>query len=203
MARTTQVRRPAARRHVRGIGLEPARTRSTSGIIPRYKQYATITWTRGPWSATLGNPYQSSYIDVGDADRSLTAIDTSVASAAEPVGPVRRRTPGFKNWKLTLGVKNLFDEDPPFTNQQNTFQVGLRPVVLRCARALRVRLGDLLVQVDDRSTTRFGTSTGASGPLFFCDAPTIERTDAVVRCGSTLAISTIACQCRARGGVDA
>ncbi len=34
---------------------------------------------------------------------------------------------GFKNWKLTLGVQNLFDKDPPFTNQQTTFQVGYDP----------------------------------------------------------------------------
>jgi iron complex outermembrane receptor protein len=34
---------------------------------------------------------------------------------------------GFKNWTLTLGVKNLFDTNPPVTNQQNTFQLGFDP----------------------------------------------------------------------------
>ena len=34
---------------------------------------------------------------------------------------------GFKNFMLTLGVKNLLDTDPPATNQQNTFQVGYDP----------------------------------------------------------------------------
>jgi iron complex outermembrane receptor protein len=28
---------------------------------------------------------------------------------------------------LTLGAKNLFDTDPPLTNQNNTFQVGFDP----------------------------------------------------------------------------
>ena len=34
---------------------------------------------------------------------------------------------GFKNWTLTLGVKNLFDTNPPFSNQVNTFQAGYDP----------------------------------------------------------------------------
>ncbi len=34
---------------------------------------------------------------------------------------------GFKNTKLTLGVKNVFDRDPPASNQQSTFIVGFDP----------------------------------------------------------------------------
>ena len=36
---------------------------------------------------------------------------------------------GFKNLKLTLGVKNLTDRDPPYTNAggQNYFQAGYDP----------------------------------------------------------------------------
>ena len=34
---------------------------------------------------------------------------------------------GFKNTKLTLGVKNLFDTNPPSSNQQATFIVGFDP----------------------------------------------------------------------------
>jgi iron complex outermembrane receptor protein len=34
---------------------------------------------------------------------------------------------GFKNWKLTVGAQNVFDRNPPFTNQQTTFQVGYDP----------------------------------------------------------------------------
>ena len=97
---------------------------ATSGLFPRYKQYATVTWSRGPWSATLGNSYQSSYIDVG------TLFDD--AGSPRRVGTLSlwdlyATYTGFKNWKLTLGVQNLFDRDPPFTNQQTTFQVGYDP----------------------------------------------------------------------------
>ncbi|HSU42643.1 MAG TPA: hypothetical protein VLN42_00360, partial [Casimicrobiaceae bacterium] len=34
---------------------------------------------------------------------------------------------GFRNWKLTLGVKNLFDRNPPKSNQQSTFILGFDP----------------------------------------------------------------------------
>jgi len=45
----------------------------------------------------------------------LTLWDTQVSYA------------GIKNLRLTLGVKNLFDKDPPLTNQQYTFQSGFDP----------------------------------------------------------------------------
>jgi hypothetical protein len=28
---------------------------ATTGLIPKWKHYATLTWQDGPWSATLGN----------------------------------------------------------------------------------------------------------------------------------------------------
>ncbi len=31
---------------------------------------------------------------------------------------------GFKNWTLTAGVRNLFDEDPPFTAHNLDFSAG-------------------------------------------------------------------------------
>ena len=57
---------------------------------------------------------------------------------------------GIKNVTITLGVKNLFDTNPPQTNQQNTFQRGLRPVVLRRARALRVRSTGVRLEITTR-----------------------------------------------------
>ena len=34
---------------------------------------------------------------------------------------------GFKNVALTLGIKNLLDTAPPFSTQNDTFQVGFDP----------------------------------------------------------------------------
>ncbi len=92
---------------------------ANSGITPRYKQYATLTWTYGPWATTLGNLYQSSYIDWntdlnGDSRRasSMSLWDLLVTYT------------GLKNWAFTLGSKNLFDTNPPVSNTQVQFQSG-------------------------------------------------------------------------------
>jgi len=98
--------------------------------VPRYKQYAALTWTRGPWSATLGNLYQSSYVDVNYADAYTYTGDVPEVTrrvSSMSLWDLYVSYTGFKNWKLTLGVNNLFDTNPPFTNQQTTFQVGYDP----------------------------------------------------------------------------
>jgi len=93
-----------------------------TGITPRWKSYTALTWDLGPWTATLGNNYQSSYIDVhtdndGNQRRvgSLTTWDLQGSYT------------GFKSFTLTLGVKNLLDTNPPFTNSDLTFQSGYDP----------------------------------------------------------------------------
>ena len=95
---------------------------AVSGLIPRSKQYATLTWSQGPWSATLGNQYQSSYIDVGtdinDEPRRVSTLS---------LWDLYFSYTGFRNWKFTVGAQNIFDRNPPFTNQQTTFQVGYDP----------------------------------------------------------------------------
>ncbi len=96
---------------------------AVSGIVPRYKQYAALTWDRGPWSATLGNTYQSSYVDVG-ADL-FTGEPRRVGTLS--LWDLNVSYTGFRNWKLSLGAQNLFDKDPPFSNQTTTFQVGYDP----------------------------------------------------------------------------
>jgi iron complex outermembrane receptor protein len=93
-----------------------------SGTTPRYKQYATISLTYGPWSATLGNQYQSSYIDVSlDGNGNPRRVGTL------SLWDLYFAYTSLRNWKFTLGAQNLLDKDPPFTNQQTTFQSGYDP----------------------------------------------------------------------------
>jgi iron complex outermembrane receptor protein len=93
-----------------------------TGIIPRYKQYTSVTWDKGPWSATLANTYQTSYRDWGT---DLNGNFRTVGSMS--LWDLQGSYTGFRNLTLTLGVKNLFDTNPPVTNQQNTFQLGFDP----------------------------------------------------------------------------
>ncbi len=92
---------------------------STTGVSPRYKQYATITWEYGPWTATLGNQYISSYIDAQvDGNGNLRRVGT------QSIWDLYGAYTGLKNWKFAIGAKNLFDTPPPFTNQHYDFQAG-------------------------------------------------------------------------------
>jgi iron complex outermembrane recepter protein len=92
------------------------------GVIPRWKHYATVTWDSGPWAATVANTYQSSYTD---QQSDLDGNERTVGSLS--LWDLQGTYTGFKNWTLTLGVKNVFDINPPVSNQQTTFQVGFDP----------------------------------------------------------------------------
>jgi iron complex outermembrane recepter protein len=97
----------------------------TSGVVPRWKHYASVTWDRGPWSATLGNTHQTSYTDVNpDADGNNRQV--SAMSLWDLQGSYKG-VAGIKGLMLSLGVKNVLDTNPPKTNQQTTFQVGYDP----------------------------------------------------------------------------
>ena len=94
-------------------------TSAFAGELPRWKHYASFTWDSGPWSATLAQTYQSSYIDSrpnGDGDlrraSSMSLFD------------LQGQYTGYKNLTLTLGCKNIFDTNPPQTNQMALFQGG-------------------------------------------------------------------------------
>jgi iron complex outermembrane receptor protein len=93
-----------------------------SGIVPRWKHYAVISWDSGPWAANLAQTYQSSYIDVQtDPNGNLRR-----ASSME-LYDLQGSWSGIKNLTLAAGVKNLLDRNPPRTNQNLTFQAGYDP----------------------------------------------------------------------------
>ena len=95
-----------------------------TGVIPRWKHYVSATWDQGPWSATLAQTYQTSYTDQ-QTDFTDEANTRTVGSMS--IWDIQGSYSGIKNWKFALGVKNLFDRDPPVSNQQSTFIVGFDP----------------------------------------------------------------------------
>ncbi|MDM5179696.1 TonB-dependent receptor [Massilia sp. DJPM01] len=88
----------------------------------RWRHNASLGWTRGPLNMTLSNRYLSGYDDQPDEN-----------------GIVPGRVGHYSTWSLagtytanqkvsvTAGVKNLLDDDPPFTVQSTTFQQGYDP----------------------------------------------------------------------------
>jgi len=90
--------------------------------VPRWRSTLTLDWNRGAWGATLAQVYSSGY------DEPLRPP----AEGARRVGStstwdLQGRYTGFAGWNLALGVRNLFDADPPFSVQSNAFQTGFNP----------------------------------------------------------------------------
>jgi iron complex outermembrane receptor protein len=95
---------------------------TVTGVIPRWKHYAALTFETGPWAFTAANTYQASYRD-WQTDLNGDFRQASALSLWDLQGQFT----GFKNLTLTLGVKNVLDTNPPKTNQQVTFQAGYDP----------------------------------------------------------------------------
>jgi iron complex outermembrane receptor protein len=93
----------------------------------RWQHTASVAWTRDSWTIGAMNHYKSGYFDQNDP----TQV-SSDAFAHNRVAPYIT-TDLYGTWSpmkalsLTVGVRNVFDQDPPFSNQGATFQVGYDP----------------------------------------------------------------------------
>ena len=100
-----------------------------NGPVPRWRHYASVTWSNGPWSGTLAQMFQSGY---SECDQLTVDPDTGVCDGTRRVGTynvwdIQGQYTGFKNTKLVLGIKNLFDRPPPFTQAGGGFSGGYDP----------------------------------------------------------------------------
>jgi iron complex outermembrane receptor protein len=89
-----------------------------SGVGPvfRWQHHAGVNWSQGGWGAGLALHYKSGYLDQ-DPSNKVKAYSTADAW-------VSYAPPSMKGLNLLLGVRNLTDEDPPFSNQDTLFQSG-------------------------------------------------------------------------------
>ena len=83
----------------------------------RYQHHLTLSWGAGPWNATLANNYKNGYKDQDPSNKvkHYTTFDGTVSWS------------GFRGLTLLVGVRNMFDEDPPYSNQGTTFQSNYDP----------------------------------------------------------------------------
>lgn len=89
----------------------------------RWKHAASFTYTEGDWSGSLYQFYRSGYKDAvlpGVANGSVVPPnwDPNVKSYTTYHASVTYT--GIKNLSLTGGIKNLFDQDPPFSAAYDT-----------------------------------------------------------------------------------
>jgi len=93
---------------------------AAGGVVPRWKHIAGANWDLGPWTATVIQNYQKGYHDLtgniaGATPRRVGDYET---------WDLQGSWTGLRNFMFTLGVKNVFDRDPPYTNEGGQFVAG-------------------------------------------------------------------------------
>jgi iron complex outermembrane recepter protein len=89
------------------------------GVVLRWKHYLSATWSQGPWALTFAQNYRRGYRDGNDLNGSPHFVPD------EALYDANLAFTGVKNLKLAIGVRNLFDKDPPiFIPTSNQFQGG-------------------------------------------------------------------------------
>ncbi|WP_233630984.1 MULTISPECIES: TonB-dependent receptor [unclassified Pseudomonas] len=94
-------------------------TFASAGVATRWRHSLNGTWSKGPLGATLTNRFSSGY---NDDDRS-THGKVGSWNVWDLAGTYTWRDTA----QVTVGVQNLFDREPPFSNQTSTFQSGYDP----------------------------------------------------------------------------
>jgi iron complex outermembrane recepter protein len=89
------------------------------GVVHRYKQYVSATWTQDNWAATLGNSYSTGYHSGWDLDGNPTRMP------ALSLWDAQVAYTGIKGLTLAVGARNLFDKQPAiYVPVSNQFQSG-------------------------------------------------------------------------------
>lgn len=106
------------------VGLVSDANTFAGSVLPRYRHVASIAYERGPWSASVAQNYQVGYTDV-PSTRTLATREVGSYETYDLQASYR----GIRNLTLMLGVKNVFDRDPPYSNigGQLYFQAGFDP----------------------------------------------------------------------------
>lgn len=93
----------------------------------RWKHTLNVSYTRGAWSHSLTQSHRDGYYD---------ELPASVANGSYIPAEWRPQVDGYTtydysvswtgvhNLKLGFGIKNLLDQDPPFTDHMNDFAAG-------------------------------------------------------------------------------
>jgi len=100
-----------------GQFIQAAGAYTDNAPVFRYQHHLALSWTAGAWNATVANNYRGGYKDQDPSNkvRQYSTVDTSVAYT------------GIRNLTVLVGLRNAFNEDPPYSNQGTTFQSNYDP----------------------------------------------------------------------------
>jgi iron complex outermembrane receptor protein len=102
-------------------GEAPSDLNVYNGVV-RWRHNAGVRLTSGAWSTTLSQRYTGSY-----ADQNLVADQYKQNVSPYSVWTLSGSYTGFPHMTLSAGIKNLFNVDPPFSNQTPNSQTGYDP----------------------------------------------------------------------------
>lgn len=102
------------------------------GTISRLRNVTTLTWQAGKWTTALTHNWQSGVIDL--CGNLLQDDFGNCPPGSQPKTPAYQtldlqvRYEGIRNLGITVGIRNLTDEAPPFVNGTGgAFQSGYDP----------------------------------------------------------------------------
>jgi iron complex outermembrane recepter protein len=104
---------------------------AVGGVTPRWRHYATVTWTYGPVALTFAQQFQKKYYDLpGTFEDPTDPAFVPRRVGSYEIYHLQGAYTGVRNLTLTLGARNIFDKDPPYTNAggQTSFQAGYDPL---------------------------------------------------------------------------
>jgi iron complex outermembrane receptor protein len=93
----------------------------------RWKHTLNVGYTRGNWSHNLSQIHRDGYLDeppISVANGSFIPADWRPRVDGYTTYSYSVTWTGIQNLKLGLGIKNLLDQDPPFTAHMNDFAAG-------------------------------------------------------------------------------
>ena len=84
----------------------------------RWKHTVSFTYGQGPWSATLIQQYRTGYLDAvlpGVANGTVVPTNWKPKVDSYTLYHLSGTYTGIKNVSITAGIKNLLNQDPPFS----------------------------------------------------------------------------------------
>jgi iron complex outermembrane receptor protein len=109
----------------KGAAWQNIRGNYSGGYTPvlAWQDSLTLDWSRDVWGAGLSNHYESGYIDE-NTDANGNAHKVSPYSTWNAYGSWK----ATKQLTLLVGVRNMFNVNPSFSNQSDQWQEGYNPV---------------------------------------------------------------------------
>jgi iron complex outermembrane receptor protein len=100
----------------------------TDGVVQRWRHKLSIDWEKGPYAVNVGNSYFAGYEDQNSAiDTNTGGVVQKNKVKAYSLWDVSGTWEASKALRLRLGVQNLFDTAPPYSNQAYHFINGYDP----------------------------------------------------------------------------